>query len=79
MILALVALFVISIVWIFLIKGLLWKLILAIGAWFGIRYFLNENFTWASKSGVIIFDNLITWGVIIPSLLIILAMANTKE
>lgn len=69
----------IYILWQLLIKGLLWKTILAIGGWISIYVFLEKSYDWAAHSGIIISNNLISWSIIIPSFIVLMAMAYTKE
>lgn len=72
-----VLLLIIIILWALLVKGLLWKLILAIAGWFAIHIWLS-TYDWSS-SGITIFGSIINWAIVIPSLIVLMAMAHTKE
>ncbi len=74
-----ILLIIIYILWLLLVKGLLWKLSLAISGWFGIWIFLDRQFEWAHNSGIIISGHLINWAVIIPTIIFIMAIFRTKE
>lgn len=79
MIFGLAMLAIIYVLWILLVKGFLWKSILAIGGWFGIWGFLNHSYEWASNSGISAFDIMISWSIIIPTFILLMAMAYTRE
>ena len=61
-----------------LIKGYLWKIIICISGWFGI-YICLITYTSCDETGIIAFDTLITWATIIPTIIVLLAMAHTRE
>lgn len=65
--------------YVLLVKGVLWKIIVAIFGWFGMFIFL-KNYMPASKSSCL---NLVTcsfsWAEVIPTLIVLLAMSYTKE
>jgi hypothetical protein len=53
-----------------LINGNLWKLILCVFGWIGLHNFLASN-THITSSGV-------SWDIIVPTLIVIFALAYTK-
>lgn len=79
MMLAFLALIAIYILWVLLARGFLWKLILGIGGWFGIYVFLGTYVSGAADSGITVWDTLISWAAVVPTIIVILAMAHTKE
>ena len=68
---------VIIILWQLLVKGWLWKLLLGIAGWFGIWIFLEMYFP-GTKS-VAINDIGASWSQVIPTIVVLMAMAYTKE
>lgn len=79
MILAFLGLIAIYILWILLVRGFLWKLILGVGGWFGIYMFLITYVSGAGDTGIIISETLISWAAVIPTIIVMLAMAHIKE
>jgi len=60
-------------IYLLLVKGLLFKLIIGVFGWFGLNYYLNTtNFGKQVFMNVLGYD--LSWAVIIPSILILLSM-----
>lgn len=68
---------VIYLLWLLLVKGALWKLILAGFGWFGIYVFLAIQFHLDKTSPFK--DNSFSWAAIVPTIIVLLALASTKE
>lgn len=69
----------IIVLWTLLVEGVIWKLIVLIGAWFGICLALEKYFP-SSSSVCFIFDTYsFTWSQVIPSVICLLAISYTKE
>lgn len=78
MIFGILLLITIYFLYILLVKGLLWKLILLIFGWVGLHMYLENVFP-GSKSCVInILQYNISWSIFIPSLIVMLAMMTTR-
>lgn len=74
--LAIALLVVLYIIYVLLIKGLLWKLILGVFGWLGMYWYLSGISACQSYP----FNNdTFTWSSVIPTVVILLAMAYTKE
>jgi energy-coupling factor transporter transmembrane protein EcfT len=67
------------ILWLFLIKGFLWKLLLAIGGWFGIFAILSIYVPPSTNTLLTIGSTNFSWAEVIPTIIILLAMATTKS
>jgi hypothetical protein len=78
MILAICSLIAIYVLYVLLIKGLLWKIILAIFGWLGL-YWCLSGVDGLSTSGITVSNYVISWAVVLPSVLVMLAMMYTKE
>jgi len=80
MILPLVGIAVFFALYLLLVKGLLWKLILGVGGVFGIYMYLEVN---VPSSAAQVFQDSslawIHWSLAIPSVILMLALATTKE
>lgn len=59
------------------IKGILWKSILGIFGWIGLYTYLNNATSFGNKTFMTIVEYDISWSIIIPTVLIILAMGTT--
>lgn len=68
---------VIYLLWVLLVKGALWKIILGAFGWFGIYIFLTTQ--WHLDQESPFKDNAVSWAVIIPTIIVLLAMASTKD
>lgn len=80
MVLPIVGIFVIFALYLLLIKGLLWKLILGIGGVFGIYLYLEANVP--STTAQVFQDPSLAWihwSLVIPCVVLMLALAHTKE
>ena len=64
--------------WMLFIKGFIWKLIIGIMGWVGIYSYLHQNYIWAAHKGFIAFNYLITWDIIIPTFILIMAAISSK-
>jgi hypothetical protein len=61
--------------YVLLVKGVLWKLIVAIFGWFGMFIFL-ETYIPASKTPCL---SLFSWSEVIPAVIVLLAMSYSKS
>jgi hypothetical protein len=77
MVLGICLLIVIYILYVLLIKGLLWKIILGAFGWFGMYWYLKDMDGW--KELVFRGSDTWTWAMVAPTVLLLLAMAYTKE
>jgi hypothetical protein len=66
-------------VYVLLIKGVLWKLLLVIFGWFGLFVFLGIYFPSTAIHGIIVADTLVPWNAVLPSFVVLLSLAYTKE
>lgn len=65
--------------YVLLIKGILWKIIVAIFGWFGMFIFL-EAYLPDSKAVCLTFTgSSFSWSEIIPTIIVLLAMSYTKD
>lgn len=64
--------------WVLLVKGALWKLILGIFGWLGMYWFLHA-YPILQHYPINIYGNTFSWAAIIPSVVVLLAMMHTKE
>lgn len=72
-------LIIIYILYLLLVKGMLWKLIIAIFGWFGMYVFL-QTYVFNSKSICLTFvGHNFSWSEIIPTIIVILAISYTKD
>lgn len=78
MIFGLVSLAVIYIIWLLLVRGLLWKLILFFAGWWGL-YLLLRMQAWAITSVITIGGIGYGWAAIIPSIICFMALLSTKD
>lgn len=79
MIFGLLLLVIIYLLYIFLVKGLLWKIIIAFGGWFGIMIGLKYYIPESSKECINFSGHSFSWAVIMPTIIILLAMFHTKD
>ncbi len=77
MVFGIAMLVVIYVLWVLLVKGALWKLILGGFGWFGVYMFLSIQFHLDRESPFK--DNSMSWAAIIPTILVILVLASTKD
>ncbi len=73
---AIILLVVIYILYVLLVKGLLWKIILGVFGWLGMYWYLSG---FPALQSYPLDNNTFTWATTIPSLIILLAMLYTKE
>jgi hypothetical protein len=77
MVFAIGMLIVIYLLWVLLVKGALWKIILGAFGWFGLYVFLSTQ--WHLDKESPFKDNFMSWAAIIPTVLVLLVMASTKD
>ena len=64
--------------WMLLIGGLLWKIILFVGGWFGIYGLLMVYFPQSAQIAITLLGRGYSWAAMIPTVICILALAHTK-
>lgn len=74
-----IILIVIYLLWLLLVKGALWKLILFFGGWFGIYVFLAINFPKSTLTAITIASTHYSWAFVIPTIICLLALAHTRS
>ena len=79
MIFGLALLVIIYFLWVLLVQGLLWKIILAIGGWFGIMVGLRIYMPDSAHECVQVSGYHLSWAVVIPTFIVLMAMAYTKD
>lgn len=62
-----------------LIKGVLWKLLLVVFGWFGLFVFLATYLPSTDTHGIVVYDTLVPWSAVLPTIVVLLALAYTKE
>lgn len=72
----LIMLLVLYILYLLLVKGALWKLILAFFGWIGLYIFLAQ---FPGCREYPLHNDAITWAALIPTVVVLLAMLSTKE
>jgi hypothetical protein len=65
--------------YVLLIKGALWKIIVVIFGWYGMFKALETYFPHSHSTCTTILDRTILWSEIIPTIIVLLALAYTKE
>lgn len=70
-------LIVVYFLYVLLIKGLLYKIILCIFGWAGLYGYLSH--TWQLNQSSPFKDDYMSWAAIIPTILVVMAVAKTKE
>ena len=63
--------------YVLLVKGALWKIILAIFGWFGMYWFLAAQ--GLTEEAIVIMGHHISWAQAIPSGVVLLAMLYTRD
>jgi hypothetical protein len=79
MIFGLILLFAIYLLYLLLIKGFLWKLIIFVGGWVGIYVILKAYIPEASKIAITIAGSQYSWAAVIPTIICILCLAHTES
>jgi hypothetical protein len=79
MIFGLLLLVVIFILYILLVKGALWKIIVFVFGYFGMYVFLTTYIPQTKHTCLIFDQNHISWAMVIPTVIIILALAYTNS
>jgi hypothetical protein len=69
----------IYILWVLLVKGALWKIIVGIAGWFGMFIALRLYFPGAVHECLNFSGYSFSWSEVIPTVVVLLAMAYTKE
>lgn len=64
--------------WVLLVEGALWKVILFCAGWFGIYVFMRVYVDGANQILMTISDHKFSWAEVIPTVVCVLAMATTK-
>lgn len=78
MVFGLLMLVALYIFYVLLIKGWLWKIILGAAGWYGMYWYLSS--IPAARACPLVFSgHSYSWAAILPTLVIIFAMATTKE
>lgn len=62
-----------------LVKGVLWKIVVAIFGWFGMFIAMGIWFPSTTDSGITISDTLIPWCWVVPSIIVLLSLAYYKD
>lgn len=79
MVFGIALLIVIYLLWVLLVKGALWKLIIGIAGWFGLyialRLYIPESMHECFNSQGYSFS----WAEVVPTFCLLMAMAYTKE
>jgi hypothetical protein len=76
MILSIIGLIIIYILYALLVKGLLYKIILGVFGWIGMYWYLSDIEDFQTYP----FNNdTITWAALVPTVILLMAMAHTKE
>jgi type VI protein secretion system component VasK len=70
------ALVFLYILYVLLIKGLLWKLIFVIVGWAAIYAYLSSLVTFQASPFK---SDIVSWAFIVPTVLVMLVLAHTKE
>jgi hypothetical protein len=78
MIFWIVLLFVLYIIWLLLVKGIIWKACLFFGGWVGIYCLLQANFPQATHTAITVAGTSYSWSMVIPTIICILALAHTR-
>jgi len=63
--------------YVLLIRGLLYKIILCVFGWGGMYYWLSTN--WQLNESSPFKDNYISWAALVPTVIVLMAMAYTRE
>lgn len=79
MLFGIVLLIAIYILYVLLVKGLLWKLILAIAGWFGLFIGLRFYVPQSKELCMVLSGYSFSWAEVIPTVVVLLAMAYTKD
>ena len=71
-------LFVLYLLWLLLVKGIIWKACLFFGGWIGIYCVLMAKFPGAAHTAITVAGSNYSWAVVIPTAICILALAHTR-
>lgn len=66
-------------IWFLLVRGWLWKILLGLGGWFGIRYFLMTNITESAHTCCNVMGQELSYASTVAIFILIMAAAYTKE
>jgi len=78
MIYGLILLLICWLLYLLLIKGYLYKLILLVFGWIGIFLILGIYFPITKSTGIIAFETMMEWRAVIPTIIVLLALVSTK-
>lgn len=78
MIFGIALLIVIWIIWLLLVRGYLWKGILFITGWFGIRLLLPAYVPWAAGT-TLIFSHTVSMAAVVATVVCFLALLTTHD
>jgi len=65
-------------IYLLFVRGYLWKIIVFIFGWAGLHSFLSSNYEFGNTTFMTILGFNISWAIIIPTIILILAAATTK-
>jgi hypothetical protein len=71
-------LFALYLIWLLLVKGIIWKALLFFGGWVGIYCVLMAKFPVTAHTAIIIADSNFSWATVVPTVICILALAHTR-
>ena len=66
-------------IWQLIIQGLIWKIIVGVFGWIGMYAAIAEFMPELNKAYLIIGQNKISWAIMIPSFILIMAMLYSKN
>jgi hypothetical protein len=79
MIFGVVFLMIIYLLWVLVVQGALWKIIVGFFGWLGMHSALMIYFPESSHICITISGSSFTWAQVIPTIVVFLATAYTKE
>jgi len=65
--------------YVLLVKGVLWKIIVAIFGWFGMLVFLETYIPDSKAICLTVCGSSFSWSVVLPTIIVLLAMSYTKD
>lgn len=78
MVVSIIVMIALYLLYILLIKGVLWKIMVGIFGWLGMYWVLNSMYD-TRTFGITISGHIISWSLIIPTVIILLALLHTKD
>lgn len=79
MIFGFLLLVVLYFLWILLVKGALWKLMIGFFGWLGMHWALQVYIPESKHVCLIVTGYTFSWSQVIPTIIVLMAMAYTKE